>query len=149
MSRCLIYKVHTVRFTFHRVAAGFKFITSFRLCQELFSSFLTFSSSLIRRPGAVTAALAGDSDRLPHLVPLVKNFFQVFSTFLKLFLWRTPMESGVSGAVLSPAARRSLILANAGTVVNTFFSFFSSFFSFSPFAFNYSHSSVCHGHYSA
>ena len=117
--------------------------------KNFFQVFLTFSSSLIRRPGVVTAALAGDSDSLPHLVPFVKNFFQVFSTFLKLFLWRTPMEPGVSGAVLSPAARRSLILANAGTVVNTFFSFFSSFFSFSPFAFDYSHLSVYHGHYSA
>ena len=46
LSRCLIYKVHTVRFTFHRVAAGFKFITSFRLCQELFSSFFNFFKAL-------------------------------------------------------------------------------------------------------
>ena len=84
LSRCLIYKVHTVRFTFSvsRRALSLSLRPAFvKNFFQAFSNFFLLSHSL---PGLVIAALAGDLISLPQAASLVKNFFQVFSNFFQL-----------------------------------------------------------------
>ena len=81
LSRCLIYKVHTVRFTFsvsRRVLSLSLHPAFVKNFFQVFSNFFRLFHSL---SGLVIAALAGDLISLPQAVSLVKNFFQVLLTF--------------------------------------------------------------------
>ena len=76
---------------FLMISLTFPFVKNF--FQKLFSFFQVLSSA--RSWSSITAALAGDLIRIPHSVRLVKNFFEFFWTFFKLF--RLPDLAGKNG----------------------------------------------------
>ena len=114
----------------HRFAAvGVHFTTPFWLCQELFQVFQNFFSSQPARRAAPLfhAALAGDSYRLPHLVSFVKNFFQVFQTFLFQTQERSVVFLCISRRFL-PSRKALAYDIRERPSCQQFFSIFSIFF---------------------
>jgi len=68
--------------------------TSFRICQELFSSFIKFFCAVLRS-GRFRRS-SHNSIKIPHIISFVKNFFQVFTNFFvfSLVLRRPPGQLG-------------------------------------------------------
>ena len=127
LSRCLIYKVHTVRFTCSvsrrvlSLSLRPAFVKNFF---QVFSNFFQLSHSL---SGVVTVALTGDLINLPQAVSLVKNFFQVFQTFSSSLI--RPNRCGscsLEDFALSQSA--CLYYQNSPCLSTLFFDFFLLFF---------------------
>ena len=124
LSRCLIYKVHTVG------AAGFQDITLALVCQDFFALPSLFPDAL--GPLCDSVALAGGYGRISRSSPFVKSFFRFFKSFFS----RPDLPDSRPPPGNSRPARRSLILAKPGPFVNPFFLFFRLFsgdFFFRPF----------------
>ena len=134
MSRCLIYKVHAVRFPAHKRLCYFN--TARRVCQELFKVFSNFSfsfrserthwvyhssSSLSRTfsnffRSFSSSPSSANFDSLTHLFRFVKNFFKRLSVPRALFDFSFDLPN-----------RRSINIPEQSTFVNTFFHIFRSF----------------------
>ena len=87
LSRCLIYKVHTALLRrLSRIPHRFSFVKNFfrtfssRFAILSFAGFTFAALSPARFTFAAPAALSDSLLRIPHSLPLVKNFFRNFSS---------------------------------------------------------------------
>lgn len=112
LSRCLIYKVHAAS-----LSSGDYHTTSFPLCQVLFlvfSNFFALASCFL-----CGLLLSQQFCILPHPRIFVKNFFQLFQSFLSFFR--------LCCVVYAVLADSLAIISPSSTFVNSFFQIFLFF----------------------